>query len=80
MYSQTLISLLGLALAVAAAPSHEDGLIARQTDRWITQYWGSETANFTWQSGEAGKYTVTWNNPSGGNFVVGKGLRPARDL
>lgn len=80
MYFRTLIFLLNLTLTVTAAPSHENDLIARQTDRWITQYWGSETANFTWQSGEAGKYTVTWNNPSGGNFVVGKGHRPARDM
>lgn len=72
-------------IAVTAAPTfdpveHDTELIEREvTDlvkrqqRFATQYWANENAKLTWKSGNAGLYSVNWSNPSGGNFVVGKG-------
>ena len=47
-------------------------LVKRQ-QRFATQYWANENAKLTWKSGNAGQYSVNWTNPTGGNFVVGKG-------
>lgn len=47
-------------------------LVKRQ-QRIATQYWANDAAKLTWKSGNAGQYSVNWSNPSGGNFVVGKG-------
>lgn len=50
----------------------ETGLVKRQ-QRFATQYWANDKASLAWASGAAGAYSVNWSNPSGGNFVVGKG-------
>jgi hypothetical protein len=47
-------------------------LVKRQ-QRFATQYWANDQAKLTWKSGNAGQYSVNWTNPTGGNFVVGKG-------
>jgi hypothetical protein len=75
-----------LASSVVAAPTFEPlepdnvliereatELVERQTQRFATQYWANEQAKLTWNSGAAGLYSVNWSNPTGGNFVVGKG-------
>lgn len=49
-------------------------LVKRQ-QRFATQYWANENAKLTWKSGNAGQYSVNWSNPTGGNFVVGKGYQ-----
>lgn len=54
-------------------------LQARQ-DRFTTQYWANDFADLDWTSGPAGQFNLTWNNGFGGNFVVGKGYRPSRDM
>lgn len=48
-------------------------IVKRQQQRFATQYWANENAKLTWKSGNAGQYSVNWSNPTGGNFVVGKG-------
>jgi hypothetical protein len=45
-----------------------------------TQYWANDFADLDWEPGANGSFQVTWDNPPGGNFVVGKGYRPARDM
>jgi hypothetical protein len=47
-------------------------LVKRQ-QRFATQYWANEQAKLNWKSGNAGLYSLNWTNPTGGNFVVGKG-------
>jgi hypothetical protein len=47
---------------------------------FTTQYWANDFASLNWTSGAAGKFNLTWNNGFGGNFVVGKGYRPSRDM
>lgn len=80
--------ILAIALLIAstsAAPTfgpveHDTELIEREVtylvkrqQRFATQYWANDAAKLTWKSGNAGLYSVNWSNPSGGNFVVGKG-------
>ena len=52
---------------------HEATELVKRQQRFATQYWANENAKLTWKSGNAGLYSVNWSNPSGGNFVVGKG-------
>lgn len=73
-----LITGLGLMVSLAAA-STDAVNFPRQTTRWSTQRWGNENANFTFISGNEGRFTASWTNPNGGNFVIGKGL-PTRDM
>jgi hypothetical protein len=65
----------------AAELSHEEieDLVARQ-QTWATQYWANENANLDWNSGRGGAFDLSWDQPNGGNFVVGKGVDPARPM
>jgi endo-1,4-beta-xylanase len=65
----------------AAELSHEEieDLVARQ-ENWATQYWANENANLDWNSGRGGAFDLSWDQPNGGNFVVGKGVDPARPM
>lgn len=75
-----LLVITTLAACVTAWPTFGFGpherdeieLVKRQ-QRFSTQYWANDKASLTWNSGAAGAYSVNWSNPSGGNFVVGKG-------
>jgi endo-1,4-beta-xylanase len=58
----------------AVAVNNPQPLEARQGN-FAIQNWGNDWAEYNFTSGSAGKYTVDWNNPPGGNFVVGKGYR-----
>ena len=70
----------GLA-AVASDPKQAArDLEARQSNNFITQYWENDFADVDWTNGAAGKFNLTWNNGFGGNFVIGKGYRPSRDM
>ena len=53
----------------------EHELYERQNN-FRTQYWANDNANLSWTSGPGGSYRVSWNQRSGGNFVVGKGYSP----
>jgi endo-1,4-beta-xylanase len=69
---------------VTALPSPNDGLgleelDIRQNENFITQYWGNDFADFEYESGPGGEYSLEWNQRAGGNFVVGKGYRPGGD-
>jgi hypothetical protein len=77
---------LSLAASVAAAPSNygphvreanDVGISRRQNDPgpFTTQLWGNDNSNFEWDGRSGGEYAVVWDNPSGGNFVVGKGYK-----
>lgn len=44
------------------------------------QNWGNDFAKFDFKTGSNGLFSVDWNNPPGGNFVVGRGYRPAKDM
>lgn len=50
---------------------------------WSDAYHGSCYAHCTkvnYTSTSAGGFTLDWNNNFGGNFVIGKGYQPARDM
>jgi hypothetical protein len=69
---------------VTALPSQNDGigpeeLEIRQNENFITQYWGNDFADFEYENGPGGEYSLEWNQRAGGNFVVGKGYRPGGD-
>jgi len=44
------------------------------------QYWENDFADVDYVDLGTGAYSVDWSNPPGGNFVIGKGWQPARDL
>ena len=44
------------------------------------QNWSNDFADLTFKTGSNGLFSVDWNNGFGGNFVVGRGWNPARDM
>lgn len=44
------------------------------------QNWANDLADVDFENGVGGAFSATWDNGPGGNFVVGKGYRPARDM
>ena len=84
-FNAVILAVALLTAGVAAAPTfgpveRDTELIEREVtnlvkrqQRIATQYWANDAAKLTWKSGNAGLYSVNWSNPSGGNFVVGKG-------
>lgn len=44
------------------------------------QNWSNDFADLTFKTGSNGLFSVDWKNPPGGNFVVGRGYQPARDM
>lgn len=78
MLKSIVLTLATLATAIAAAPTiglfeQDDTDLIKRQQRFATQYWANDKADLDWVSGPAGAYSVNWTNPSGGNFVVGKG-------
>jgi endo-1,4-beta-xylanase len=72
-----LLGALSVAASVVPVPREEieHELMARQNS-FVIQNWGNDKANYTFNSGQAGAFRLNWDQPSGGNFVVGKGYRP----
>jgi endo-1,4-beta-xylanase len=65
----------------AAEPSPEElEMFKARQQQWATQYWANEDANLEWNSGPGGAFDLSWDQPNGGNFVVGKGIDPARRM
>ena len=44
------------------------------------QNWANDYATLDFKTGSNGLFSVDWNNAPGGNFVVGRGWRPAREM
>lgn len=44
------------------------------------QFWKNDFANLNFTTGSNGAFSAVWNNRFGGNFVVGRGYQPARDM
>lgn len=84
-FSTLFLAVATLVAGVTAAPTfgpveRDTELIEREAtelvkrqQRFAPQYWANDNAKLTWKSGNAGQYSVNWSNPTGGNFVVGKG-------
>lgn len=63
-------------LAVAAGLT---GVLAQTPNQ--VQYWENDFADVNYTSGPAtGEFQLKWANNFGGNFVIGKGYQPARDM
>ncbi|PVH93554.1 glycoside hydrolase family 11 protein [Periconia macrospinosa] len=52
----------------------------RQNAPNSVQNWSNDFADVNFTLGSGGSFSTTWNNRPGGNFVVGRGYRPARDM
>ncbi|KEY70117.1 hypothetical protein S7711_08648 [Stachybotrys chartarum IBT 7711] len=76
-FSTLLLCALSAAAGVISSLVAEEiqGDLEARQNQFATQYWANENANLTWVSGSAGAFRVSWNQRSGGNFVVGKGYR-----
>lgn len=68
------------AIAAIVAGSPAGPVLDQRQERFTIQNWKNDFASVNFTSGPAGQFDVTWNNRPGGNFVVGKGYRPARDM
>lgn len=44
------------------------------------QNWKNDFATVDFKTGANGSFSAVWNNRPGGNFVVGRGYQPARDM
>lgn len=44
------------------------------------QNWANDYANVDFELGNNGSFTVEWDDGFAGNFVVGRGYSPARDM
>lgn len=70
----------GVAIAVPIKDDRLD-IEARQAGQSFSQtYWKNDYANVNYTNGAAGRYTLDWDNGFGGDFVIGKGYSPARDM
>lgn len=78
-----------LTLAAAAVSGVTAGLVEaraalakRQTSGRPNhvQNWANDFADVDFRLGENGSFTVEWDDGFAGNFVVGRGYSPARDM
>lgn len=79
-----------LLTALSAASGATAGLIQarraleeRQSSNYplnSVQNWSNDFATLNFKTGANGLFSVDWNNRPGGNFVVGRGYQPARDM
>jgi endo-1,4-beta-xylanase len=77
------VKILGLALSLAAAvlgaphgPEEPAPIEARQANppHWY-KYWANSQAVVESEDLDGGEFTVEWDEPTGGNFVIGKGYQ-----
>jgi endo-1,4-beta-xylanase len=70
------------AVATIAQAAPQPALEARQNNNNFNsiQNWANDFADVEFRNNAGGNFNVTWDNGPGGNFVVGKGYRPARDM
>lgn len=82
----TMLSLTSILLtlsAVAIGPlvaSPTPASIDPRQERFTIQNWRNDFADVNFTSGAGGIFSVDWDNSIAGNFVVGKGYRPGRDM
>ena len=59
-------------------------LAQRQKSAAVTlnsvQNWSNDFADLEFDLGTNGSFSVDWDNGFGGNFVVGRGYQPGRDM
>ncbi|KAL2060794.1 hypothetical protein VTL71DRAFT_8846 [Oculimacula yallundae] len=55
-------------------------LQVRQGGGFIVQNWANDWGEVNFVNGPAGAWSATWDNPPGGDLVVGKGYRPGGDM
>lgn len=72
--------LIAFAHAASAASLLERALAPRQNSINAIQNWANDFADVDFNNNAGGNFNVTWNNGFAGNFVVGKGYRPGRDM
>ncbi|OAG08259.1 uncharacterized protein CC84DRAFT_1140837 [Paraphaeosphaeria sporulosa] len=72
--------LIASAYTASAASLLERTLALRQNSINAIQNWSNDFADVDFNNNAGGNFNVTWDNGFGGNFVVGKGYRPGRDM
>jgi hypothetical protein len=81
---KSLVFVITVAVGVIGAPSPDFGpgkLIARQDDDdFYSKFWANEDADVEYDDRDGGEFAVSWDQPNGGNFVVGKGYNPGFDV
>jgi endo-1,4-beta-xylanase len=73
-----LVALAAFSNVAVAAP--QPALEQRQNSFNAIQNWANDFADVDFRNNAGGNFNVTWDNGFGGNFVVGKGYRPGRDM
>jgi hypothetical protein len=89
-FSFTMVQISTLLTALAAASGATASLARarraleeRQSNSYpvnAVQNWSNDFASLNFKTGSNGLFSVDWNNGPGGNFVVGRGWQPARDM
>jgi endo-1,4-beta-xylanase len=81
-FVKTLFTLVAAASAVLGAPSQEfaPAAVEKRQNPTYSKNWSNDQANVTYENRAGGVYAVNWLQPNGGNFVVGKGFNPAREV
>lgn len=72
----TLLLTLSTSLPAVVKASN---LLPRQGG-WAIQNWANDFADVDFRNLAGGAFNVSWDNSFAGNFVVGKGYRPGRDM
>jgi endo-1,4-beta-xylanase len=67
-------------LYTSSATPIDNTLETRQNSFNAIQNWSNDFADVEFHNNAGGNFNVTWDNGFGGNFVVGKGYRPGRDM
>jgi hypothetical protein len=83
VFARGLVIAITVATRVIGAPSliePEENLVPRQGTQWYSKYWANDQANVDYENRAGGVFAVTWDEPNGGNFVVGKGKNPGLDM
>jgi endo-1,4-beta-xylanase len=63
-----------------ASAATQPVLEQRQNSFNAIQNWANDFADVDFRNNAGGNFNVTWDNGFAGNFVVGKGYRPGRDM
>lgn len=83
LFAKSVLSLITAATAVVGAPSQPseaDALIVKRQNTFYEKNWSNDQAVLTWDDRPGGAFAVNWSQPNGGNFVVGKGYNPGREM
>ncbi|KAI3316653.1 concanavalin A-like lectin/glucanase domain-containing protein [Xylariaceae sp. AK1471] len=79
-----LLTVAAAASCVSAGLAEARQALARRQKSVATvnslQNWSNDFADLDFDTGANGSFSVDWDNGFGGNFVVGRGYQPARDM